>query len=168
MLYLQEKDEALVNMTLLGDQKAYGALVLRWQKAVLSAAHAVTRSDPLAEDAAQDAFVSAWLALSKLNDPSKYGAWVVRIAKNRAKNLVLRYKEWLDIDTVITAEYESGIFYEGMAEPSDENELLHENVSALSEKIRKVITLHYFEGYSIAEISDMLAIPTGTVKANSK
>ena len=36
----------------------------------------------MAEDAAQDAFVTAWMKLNVLQDPKKYGAWVCRIAKN--------------------------------------------------------------------------------------
>ena len=31
MIYSQEKDELLVSMTLLGDQQAYEALIIRWQ-----------------------------------------------------------------------------------------------------------------------------------------
>ncbi len=161
MIYQEQKDEILVSATLLGDKSAYEALVVRWQNRVLSAARQITHSEPLAEDAAQDAFVTAWLKLNTLHDGSKYGAWVSRIAKNRAKNLLIHYREWIDTD-LVTAKASN--ILENMPAP-DETELLHENISALSEKVRKVITLYYFEGYSIAEIAQMLAIPRGTVKA---
>ncbi len=161
MIYQEQTDEVLVSATLLGDQSAYEALVVRWQNRVLSAARQITHSEPLAEDAAQDAFVTAWLKLNTLNDGAKYGVWVIRIVKNRAKDLLMRYREWVDID-LVTAEASDVL---AIMPPYDETELLHENVSSLSEKVRKVITLYYFEGYSITEIAQMLAIPRGTVKS---
>ncbi len=161
MIYQEQKDEVLVSATLLGDQSAYEALVVRWQGGVLNAARQITRSESLAEDAAQDAFVTAWLKLNTLHDGSKYGAWVIRIVKNRAKDLLVRYRYWADMDI---AAQKASDFHEIMRS-YDERELLHDNVSALSEKVRKVITLYYFEGYSVAEIAQMLAVPCGTVKA---
>ena len=165
MIYSEQKDEILVGLTLLGNQDAYEALVIRHQRAVLAAAHSVTRSEPLAEDAAQDAFVSAWLKLSALKDASKFRSWVCNIAKNRGRDLLIQFHEWVDVDWLSMMEAKDGYSPEYFIDTSDENSTLHENVNALTEKIRTVINLHYFEGYSVAEIARKLSLPEGTVKA---
>jgi len=164
MIYSQEKDEILVSMTLLGDQQAYEALVNRWQKAVLSVARGITHSEHLAEDATQDAFVSAWLKLNTLRDGSKYGTWVCNIARNRSRDLLSRFREWVDIDYIAAMEDKEDVFFAELADCGDEAVELQDNLNSLSEKVRKVIDLHYFGGYSIAEIAEMLSIPQNTVK----
>ena len=59
MLYTQLKDEDLVMLTLAGEQNAYEALVARYEARVIAVAESVTHSRYMAEDAAQDAFVTA-------------------------------------------------------------------------------------------------------------
>lgn len=162
--YRDIETETLVTLTLAGDQGAYEALVLRFQRAVISSAARITGSEYMAEDAAQDAFVSAWLKLSSLRERGKFGAWVCRIAKNSAKNMVLRYRDYINIDAVIGAEYETGECTEDAFLRSSEHEDLHESIDTLPDKVKTVIKLHYFDGYSIAEIAAMMRAPVGTVK----
>ena len=50
MYYRNEPDETLVMLTLAGEQTAYEVLVTRYQKAVVSAAVAVTKNHFMAED----------------------------------------------------------------------------------------------------------------------
>ena len=85
----EHTDQTLVELTLLGDTDAYEALVRRHQGRVLSRAKWITGSDFMAEDAAQDAFVTAWMKLNTLKSPERFGPWVCTIAKNCAKNMVI-------------------------------------------------------------------------------
>lgn len=80
--YKELTTENLVLMTIAGDQNAYEALVVRYQRSVIASARAIVRSEYMAQDAAQDAFVTAWLRLDTLASPDKFGPWVTRIAKN--------------------------------------------------------------------------------------
>ena len=167
MIYLEQTNETLVTLSLAGDEKAYEALVLRYQKAVLAASYSVTRNLYLSEDAAQDAFVSAWMKLDCLRESEKFGAWVCRIAKNRAKNIAVRYQDYISYDLIAYAESDESAVNEYADESHftpDGNDKLHDSVNSLSDKIKTVIMLHYFEGYSIAEIAEKLFIPVGTVK----
>ena len=171
-LYNDKKDDTLVELTLLGNEKAYEELVRRHEKAVLGTAYKVTENQYSAEDASQDAFVSAWVNLDSLRDREKFGSWVCSIAKNHARNLVVHYRSVTpDIslnlieNTELTADDASGLFeLVGVYAENERNEKLRENVEALSEKIREVIKLHYFDGLSVEKISEKLAIPAGTVK----
>ena len=100
MKYQRETDETLVMLTLAGEQSAYEVLVTRYQNAVISSALAVTRNTFMAEDAAQDAFVTAWMKLNTLQEPQKYASWVCRISKNCAINMITRYRSYLPLDLV--------------------------------------------------------------------
>ena len=95
-----QTDETLVMLTLAGEQDAYEVLVRRYQRAVVSAAASVTHNPFMAEDAAQDAFVTAWMKLDTLQEPQKFAAWVCRIAKNCALNQLRRFHSYLPLDVV--------------------------------------------------------------------
>lgn len=166
MIYSEQTDDILVGLTLIGDENAYEALVLRYQKAVLASAYSVIQNSYMAEDAAQDAFVSAWMKLSDLRDPSKYGAWVCRIVKNCAKNMFTKIRGHIDLDTILRFEEDTGSASAELSVPDsqDVNTELHDSLERLPKKIQQVIYLHYFEGLSIAEIAERTLVPVGTVK----
>lgn len=157
-----KQDGTLVELSLLGNQKAYEELVLRHEKAVKGTAYKVTGNEFTAEDASQDAFVSAWIKLDSLRERDKFGSWVCSIAKNCARNLVSHYKSAAaDISLSLLENTEIASTAEYKTEESMD---LHNALETLSEKIRETIELHYFDGYSVAEIAEMLAVPAGTVK----
>ncbi|MEA4833076.1 MAG: sigma-70 family RNA polymerase sigma factor [Oscillospiraceae bacterium] len=167
MKYSDLDDESLVMLTLAGEQTAYEVLVIRYQKSVISAAVAVTHNQFMAEDAAQDAFVAAWMKLNLLREPEKFRFWVCRIAKNCAKNMLVRYRSYVCLD-----ELENCLFDEtDYGSPDqwyaskEEKEQLHESIGRLPEKVREIIHLHYFDGLSIVEIAAKMSISTGTVKS---
>ncbi len=166
-MYKQDgNDETLVLLTLAGDQSAYEALVIRYEKAVIAAAQSVLRNQSLAEDAAQDAFITAWMKLNMLREPSKYGSWVCRIAKNCAKAMIPHFRSWLELEGVdygLSGE-EWDLNPEGLYVSMEEKQRLHDTVGELPERVKEVIRLHYFEGLSIAEIADRMRISEGTVK----
>lgn len=164
MIYSEQNTETLVSLTLLGNEKAYEALVIRYQKAVIGAAYSVMGNRYMAEDAAQDAFVSAWMKLNMLREPELFGAWVCRIAKNCAKNIAVRYREYISFDLLENMELERDEFTEEFFIQDDESDRLHESINSLSQKVKQVIMLHYFEGLSVAEIADRLRVPVGTIK----
>jgi len=166
MYHQNETDETLVLLTLAGNQQAYEHLVMRYQKAVVASAATVTKNQFMAEDAAQDAFVTAWMKLNVLQEPKKYGAWVCRIAKNCALNMITRYRSFIPFDLVDNMD----ISDDGTANPSElyalseERDEVSKSMEKLPERVKQIIYLHYFEDLSIAEIADRMRISEGTVK----
>ena len=160
--YFEKDDSTLVQMTLLGDETAFEELVTRHQRAVKGTAFNVTGSRFSAEDASQDAFLSAWMNLSALREREKFGVWVCSIAKNHARTLVTHYHS--AIPSISLNEFENF----DIPDPTDfsllEYDDLHEKVEALSEKIRETVKLHYFSDLSVKEIAKKLSISEGTVK----
>ena len=153
-------------LTLAGDQTAYEVLVTRYQKAVIASAASVTKNQFMAEDAAQDAFVTAWIKLNLLQEPQKFGSWVCRIAKNCAINMVSRYRGFVALDAV-----DNLAFLDDPAQNpaelyalSEQKQEVDRSIERLPETVKQIIRLHYFEDLSIAEIADRMRMPEGTVK----
>ncbi|MBQ8551819.1 MAG: RNA polymerase sigma factor [Clostridia bacterium] len=164
MILSELTDETLVSLSLIGNDSAYEELVRRYQRAVIGAAYNILGDYALAEDAAQDAFVTAWIKLDRLCDTSRYGGWVCRISKNRARDMRTRHHEWTDLTLIENLEADASALPDELIIGAEENAELRRLVDKLPEKIRTVIHMHYYEGLSVAEIAYRLNIPDGTVK----
>ena len=154
-IYSEKNDEVLVELTLLGDENAYRELVVRHEKAVKGTAYKLTDNIYSAEDASQDAFVSAWIKLDKLRDRGKFRSFVCSIARNCAIDITVHYSNAVADISLDLQSYEEQEF---------NNIELKQSLEKLSEKIRETIELHYFKGFSVAEIAQKLQISEGTVK----
>ena len=166
-MYKNECDKRLVELTLCGDGLAFEELVIRHEKAVLGTAYKITNDHYKAEDAAQEAFVAAWIQLKALTSQDKFGAYVCAIAKNYAKKMIMR--DHL-ISTVSLTDFENWDFDNadecGMWHVTSDDiyDRLYEEMESLSKKIKEVIKLHYFDGLSVKDIAVRFDIPEGTVK----
>ncbi|MBO5261572.1 MAG: sigma-70 family RNA polymerase sigma factor [Clostridia bacterium] len=165
-MYKNQTDETLVLLTLSGEQKAYEVLVMRHQSSVIAVANSVVKNQFMAEDSAQDAFVTAWMKLNTLCEPSKFGSWVRKIAKNCALNTVRRYRGIVPLDQlenckVINAQITGP---EEKYVDMEEKYEVKQSLDNLPEKVKRIIQLYYFEGLSIYEIAQKMSISEGTVK----
>lgn len=162
--YSENNDETLVTMTLLGDESAYEELVTRHQRAVIGTAYSVTGNSHSAEDASQDAFVSAWMNLASLRNPAKFRSWVCSISRNCALAIDIRYRSAipeLSLDALEDTGFKDEDEWVGVDGGTSD---IRESVEALSEKLRETVKLHYFEDKTVAEIAAILNVPEGTVK----
>lgn len=153
----------LVERTLQGDPGAADRLVRLHMGAAYAVALAVTRNPHEAEDVAQDALVLALERLSECRDPRKFGAWLVRIVRNRAFNhrryLGIRAAE--PLDNVDSAAGASPLDDTERAELRDR---LNDAVGELPQTQREVLLLHDLEGWKHREIGESLGMPEGTVR----
>ena len=162
----RDDDVFLVQRSRAGDADAYSELVRRH----LNGAYAVALSElgdtRDAEDAAQDAFIQALERLEECRDPSKFGAWVRTIARNRARSLGRR-KRVRQAEPLETA-YEAA----GTSDPSKDAERselrshLEAALDTLKPVQRQVIVLHDLDGMKHGEIAMDLGIPEGTVRSH--
>ena len=144
--YSEQSTKNLVLMTLAGKQSAYEALVIRYERMVIAYANQIVRSEYMAQDAAQDAFVTAWLKLDTLAAPEKFGSWVARIAKNSAIRMAEKFRDYIDIDSFTGYESCFAVPFEDSLSSGEDYSELHDSINSLSDKVKKVIWLYYFEG----------------------
>jgi RNA polymerase sigma-70 factor, ECF subfamily len=126
-----------------------------WQR-VWRAAYAVSGDRELASDAAQDAFIRAGAALHRFDRRRPLEPWLVRIAVNRAIDLVrARRREAGEAELPETLAFD----------PPRPDEALHEALRRLGPERRAVIALHYWLDYTTPEIAEVLGVPVGTVNS---
>ena len=73
-----------------GDRYAFGLLVRQFQERGMQTAVRVLADVHEASEAVQDGFVTAYLKIKHLNDPEKFGPWLLRIIVNTANDRLRR------------------------------------------------------------------------------
>ena len=147
-----------------GDQKAFGTLVDWYAGVVRRVARSILGNDFDADDAAQDAFLLAWRNLDRFDPERPFRPWLMRIVVNAATDLYRRRK-------VRHAGALPEALQDRAAGPDRETDraLLRERLSAalaeLSERHRAAITMFDGEGYSHADIAEIMDVPVGTVRS---
>ncbi len=140
-----------------GDARAYEELVSRFQDMAVGYAYALLGNWQEAEDAAQEAFISAYCNLPKLRDGAAFPGWFRRIVYSQAQRR-LRAKE----PSLVSLEQ----IGELPAAPTaiGEDDALWRCIDSLPAAQRKVLLLYYMNDFSQKEIASFLEIPLGTVK----
>lgn len=151
-----------------GDQvernAAFDHLVRDFEGMVYGVAYSRLSDSQLAEDAAQEAFLTAYKRIAQLHDVSAFPAWLKRIALTQTDRLLRR--QGLALESV---EQQDGL---ADAAPTPEAQLeslelrqrVRLAVAALPETARDVTRDYYLLGESQREISERLNIPLATVK----
>jgi DNA-directed RNA polymerase specialized sigma24 family protein len=73
-------EDTLVALAMNGDDCAYGELVRRRQSSLRNLLRRLCRNESLADDIAQQAFVSGWQSIRTLKSRAACGAWLRKIA----------------------------------------------------------------------------------------
>lgn len=108
-----------------------------------------------AEDVYQDVFLRYFRHEAELATDEHRRAWLIRCTINRTKSALTA--PWRRRTIPLEAIAELGV--------AEENRAVYAAVLALPQKYRTAVHLHYFEGYSVAEIADQLGCAEGTVKS---
>jgi len=162
---ISEQDEAaLVARVVAGDRAAFGVLVDRYAAVARRVARAVLGDPDDADDAAQDALLSALVKLEQYDPRRPFGPWLLRIVANAATDRRRRRKvrRTEPLDPGLAA---SGTRPDTAAERSELSVRLRRALAELPERRRIAVVLFDVEGYAHAEIADILGIPEGTVRS---
>lgn len=119
--------------------------VMRHHRSMLRLAYAYLRTTQDAEDCVQDVFMNYFRAAPVFNDAEHEKAWLLRATINRCKNQLK--SAW---------NARRAPMPESIAQASDDQSALLCEVLALDELYRVPIHLHYYEGYTIKEIGELL------------
>jgi RNA polymerase sigma-70 factor (ECF subfamily) len=166
-------DLLLVTKAQRGDARAFEALMRRYNRRLFRVARGVLREDSAAEDAVQEAYLSAFTHLTQYQPSGKFGAWLARIALNEA--LMIRRRTRSDTVSLEESSDAPAVQPESLAgaEPSvtyeyDEvlhaRQLLERAIDGLSEGFRLVFILRRVEQMSAAETAQSLGINEVTVR----
>ena len=144
-----------------GDKAAYGRIVQRYQRLVVSVTYHQGLDLAEAEDAAQETFVKVWLALPRFRESAgSLRGWLCRIAINTARDAHRRGRPAQELDERAP---------DSDSNPAEQDEALAQKLTVrralaqLPTASRAALVLREYEGLSYAEIAAVLDVPLGTV-----
>ena len=151
-----------------GDRAAYGRIVAACQNSVTAIALAIVRDVPASEDIAQEAFLSAWQNLRRLQNPASFLPWLRQITRNLARDHLRERqrmpREARDAEAVIEAVADPrALPFEQLIE-RERAEVASELISALPAESRETLLLYYREGQSSQQVADLLGLSDAAVR----
>jgi RNA polymerase sigma-70 factor (ECF subfamily) len=157
----------LVRRAQSGDQQAFATLVLEHQQFVYNLALRTLGHEDEAEDIAQETFVRAWQALPRFQGKARFRTWLYRIVTNLCCNRLPSLRREL---ARVGAEEAQDVPDETFVDPADSvesNELyafLYQQIAALPESYRLLVTLRYQHELSYEEVAHVVGVPLSKVK----
>ena len=147
-----------------GDRDAFEDVIRQFQDMAYAAAYARVRDHHLAQDASQDAFITAYTQLSKLKDPQAFAGWFRSILFHQCSRILRRRRMGvLPLEDAVEIPAHGPLPLEAVME-YETRDRVREAVEALPEHERSVTTLFYIGEQSLKDISSFLDIPVATVK----
>lgn len=146
-----------------GDRDAHYRLYKLYSKAMFNVGLRITGNEADAEDALQEAFISAFRNLHRYRGDATFGAWLKRIVVNKAINVVKKRRHELMPDDepwdVAEPEEQAGYREELTVEK------VRHAIDGLPDGYRAVLSLYLLEGYDHQEIAGIMGITESTSKS---
>lgn len=153
----------LVEEARLGNNEAFEQLIKENKLKMYKVAKSILKNEDDICDAIQNALMSAYSNLNKLQNNKYFSTWLIRILINKSYDIINKnqksYSTTTDID-----EYNSDENLKSF--DSYNSESLIENILCeLEDNLKTITVLYYYNDYSVGDISIILNIPEGTVKS---
>jgi RNA polymerase sigma factor (sigma-70 family) len=144
------------------DTEAITTLVRRFRTKALDLAGAILRDDYLAQDAVQQAFLTALRRLDDLREPAAFPGWFRQIVRSECTGILRRRREQPAADTAeLVSEALTPSEY---AQREDRCRVVRQALAALPDISRTAAEMFYLDECTCADIGSRLNIPVGTVK----
>ena len=114
-----------------------------------------------AEDACQEALLTAWAAWPRLRDPARFEAWFDRILVNTCMELLRRRAR----RPQTTLSDDSGLVDRDAADGSAEQDAMARALGRLSPEHRVTVVLRFWADLPTDGIAERLGVPPGTVRS---
>jgi RNA polymerase sigma-70 factor (ECF subfamily) len=168
-------DAELVQRTLDGDTGGFDELIHRYQRRAVSVAYRLLGNSHDAMEVCQDAFLRAFRALESLQDPERFGPWLMRTVSNLSLNFrrSRRQSQPIPVDDCLLPGGEDAMGSDWMISagmPPDESlasELgtaISTAINELPEKQRLALILFAVEGMAQKDVADVLDCSVEAVK----
>lgn len=142
-----------------GDRDAFAELVRRCAAMIDAVAYAATRDRALADDIAQDTFVTAWQDLARLRDTDALRPWLCRIARNLAHKARRRRRhDAVDANSIAVDRTP----FDAVREREVER-LVDDALARVPAPYREALVLFYFEEKSTKAVATALGVTEAVV-----
>jgi RNA polymerase sigma-70 factor (ECF subfamily) len=159
----EDNEVELVTRAKNGERDAFSELVCIHAEGVRNVIYRMCGDAQIAEDAAQETFIQAWLHLASYRPQTSLRNWLYRIAVNAATDILRKEKRILPnaLEDLQLSDPQPGP--EAVFSQEERTALIQTAILSLPDACRPVLVLREYEGFSYYEIADALDIPVGTV-----
>jgi len=172
--FLKKSELEIISKAKKGDQEAFSKLLDKYKGAIYSVIYKMVRNKQDAEDLVQETFIKAFASLSTFNEEYAFSTWLFKIATNNCIDYLRKKKlKTLSIDKPL--ESKNGELFIELSDEKEtpEKEIINKEkqniiniaIDSLPSIYRNAIILRHKKDKSYEEISNILNIPIGTVKA---
>ncbi len=160
MIFREVEDRDLIAKARRGDVEAYNLLVSRWERRIFSYLFRLVSNREDAMDLSQDVFLKAYQNLPKLDDESRFSAWLFRIAHNEAFSLLRKRRPEADL-----AGEPRPVDTGSRLLPMELSLAVESALKRLSDDQREAVLLKVYQGFKFEEMAEVLGCPVSTVKS---
>ena len=161
---MRTEDGDIIQQCLDGKSAMFGFLVDKYKRGVYALAYSEIRNFHDAQDITQEVFIKAFQNLHTLRRWDNFMGWLSRITLNTCKNWIRSDSKRPDSE-FIEDQGQSKLSNSSM-ESFHANQIyesVREALDSLPEMYRQILTLRYYGGMSVKEISHFLGISTSTI-----
>ncbi|MDD2422540.1 MAG: RNA polymerase sigma factor [Heliobacteriaceae bacterium] len=151
-----------------GHYYAFELLVEKLAAQAVRTAYLVTGRQELAEDIAQEAFIQCFYSIKQLKKAESFKTWFYKILIRTSWKMAAKNRGLLQIDDLENNCYATLPHHHHLEEAFEKKEAKEAvclAVSTLSEPLKAVVILRYFNDFSISEIAGILGCREGTIKS---
>ncbi|MFQ5536001.1 MAG: RNA polymerase sigma factor [Gemmatimonadota bacterium] len=165
----ERSDAEVVQSVLSGDRDAYRLLVRRYGDLLYGHVVRMVGDQDEAADIVQEAFVTGYRKLASLDDPERVGAWLFRIAANRAKDYLRQRsrKRHVGLEEARDASSRAQDPERETAKGEFRARLM-EALQRLTPEQREAFFLKHVEGRSYEEMARVLEAPVAALKMRAR
>ena len=166
-------DLKIIESCLLGNTQIFSRLIDNHKSMVYNLAYRMSNNPHEAEDISQETFLRAFQSLAHFNPSYKFSTWLYQITLNIIRDR-FKKKELNYVSLDAPVETDDSEFYPQPADLTNNPEqimaqkedarAIQQAVSSLPLKYREVLVLRHLQDLSYIEISNILKLPSGTVK----
>lgn len=156
----------VISRAINGDSEAFSEIYHFYYRHVYFIALQYFRNEEIAKDIAQDVFIRVYKSINGLRAPEAFYTWLYRMTYRMCQNQNRKKMKISDLGGDVTVEDFADTKSIGIMEEIENNrvkEILIESIDTLSEPLKEVALLRFFEGLKLQEIADILDIPKATV-----
>lgn len=143
-----------------GDTEAMEKVFIAYKSSLLNLAYRYTGDSTLSEDLLQDIFIKIFTNIKRLRSPEAFNSWLYRIAFNTCMSFARKKKRAKEVSL---KEIENVGHSEDVVDSI--NQQLEQAIKILPPKQKAVFQLHDVEGFTHAEIAQIMKSSEGTAKS---
>ncbi|MGO9557664.1 MAG: RNA polymerase sigma factor [Acidimicrobiales bacterium] len=165
MDHLESYDVELVRRVAAQDREALADLYRRHGRVLFGQILIVVSDRGTSEEVLQDTMVAVWHGAPEFRGDSRVRSWMIGIARRKARDRMRRHRTSGVDDEILSQHSDGAPGPELLALDRIELAAVASAVTALRPSHREVLGLVFGAGLTLAEVAEVLEIPSGTVKS---